>query len=112
MNNIYVGRLARSVNEAKLRALFEPFGDITSLRVIKDRMTGDPRCAFVQFTNDDSGQQAIEQLNGTVLEGRNIIVSVARPQEPRTNGGGGGNGGNGGGGFRSQGPRPPRFNRF
>ena len=94
---LYVGNLSYSVNDSTLRALFEPFGNIESARVISDRDTGSSKgFGFVEMSDAD-GQKAMGALNGQELEGRALRVNEARPQEPRT-GGGGGRGGYGGGG--------------
>jgi cold-inducible RNA-binding protein len=111
--NIYVGNLAHSVDEATLRVKFEEFGDVTAVKIIKDRFTGSPRgFAFVEMSVDADAQRAIEELNGQDIGGRQVTVNEARPQEPRAGGGGGrgfghGNGGGGAprqsGGFRKPG---------
>jgi cold-inducible RNA-binding protein len=106
--NIYVGNLSHSVDEETLRARFEEFGEVSSVKIIKDRFTGNPRgFAFVEMPADSDGQNAISSLNGQDIGGRQVTVNEARPQEPRTGGfnRGGGNGGGGsrGGGFRKPG---------
>ena len=105
---IFVGNLSRSVSEDKLRAAFEPFGEIKSVRVIKDRMTGQSRgFAFVDMPNQTEAQAAMDALNNTEVEGRQIRLNEARQQEeraPRSFGDGerrsSFGGGNGGGGYR------------
>jgi len=97
--NIYVGNLSHSVDEATLRARFEEFGDVASVKIIKDRFTGSPRgFAFVEMTVDSDAQNAIQSLNGQDIGGRQVTVNEARPQEPRAGGNGGGGGGRFGGG--------------
>ncbi len=104
---LYVGNLPYSVQDDTLQNAFSQFGTVESARVITDRETGRSKgFGFVEMAADDEASQAIEQLNGTPLEGRNITVSEARPQAPRQGGGGGGGGfrgGSGGGGGRSGG---------
>jgi len=103
---LYVGNLAYSVNDSTLRALFEPFGNIESARVISDRDTGSSKgFGFVEMPDAD-GQKAMGALNGQDHGGRALKVNEARPQEARTGGGGGGGGrggyGGGGGGGRGR----------
>ncbi|HKC24544.1 MAG TPA: RNA-binding protein, partial [Thermoanaerobaculia bacterium] len=93
---LYVGNLAYSVNDTTLRALFEPFGEVESARVISDRDTGSSKgFGFVEMS-DDGAQKAMGALNGREHDGRTLRVNEARPQESR---GGGGYGGGGGGGY-------------
>jgi len=97
--NIYVGNLAHSATEETLRPLFEQFGEIVSIKIITDRLTGRPRgFAFVQMSSNEEAQNAINKLNGYELEGRKLTVNEARPRPKRE--------GQGGGGPRS------RFNRY
>jgi RNA recognition motif-containing protein len=91
---LYVGNLSYSVNDSTLRALFEPFGNIESARVISDRDTGSSKgFGFVEMADAD-GQKAMGALNGKDNDGRALKVNEAKPQENR---GGGGYGGGGGG---------------
>jgi RNA recognition motif-containing protein len=99
---IFVGNLSRFVSEEVLRGLFEPFGEIKSVKIIKDKLTGQSRgFGFVEMADDSAAQQAMAELNDKEVEGRQIRVNEARPQEqrPRT-AGGGSRGGFGGGGSR------------
>lgn len=115
---IYVGNLAFSVSEELLNSTFAQFGTVDSAKIITDRETGRSKgFGFVEMASDDEASQAIEKLNGTELNGRNMNVSEARPQEdrPRRSGGGGfggprggGGGGRGGFGSRPGGNRGPR----
>ena len=105
---LYVGNLSFSTSEAQLRDLFAQHGTVTSASLVMDRDTGRPRgFGFVEM--DDAGAQAaIAALNGKNIDGRNLTVNEARPQEPRTGGFGGprrgpGSGGPGGGGRRGPG---------
>ena len=104
--NIYVGNLSREVTEDELRKAFEPFGQVTSVNVIKDRYSNESRgFGFVEMATKSEAQAAITGLNGTSLGDRTLSVSEARP---RTEGGGGrrpfgGGGGGGGGGFGGRG---------
>jgi len=91
--NIYVGNLPHSTGEDALRQLFENFGNVVSVKIIVDKFTGNPRgFAFVQMETKEDGQKAIDELNGSELEGRRLVVNEARPKRPQTRGGGGGGG--------------------
>ena len=118
MKNLFVGNMSFQTTEADLRALFEPFGQLSRVHIAMDRETGRARgFAFVEMPNDAEAAKAIQGLDGKDLGGRNIKVNEARPKEgggggggsrgpggPRGSGGGGGNGGpRGGGGGNSRG---------
>ena len=82
--NIYVGNLIRSVTEDQLRELFSAYGEVTTVRIIKDRETGMVRgFAFVEMPNDEDAQKAIDALNGQDYEGRTMRVNEAQPREAR-----------------------------
>ncbi len=94
---LYVGGLPYSTSEGELEELFASYGQIESVRIITDRMTGRSRgFGFVEMSSEDECQQAIDALNGKDFNGRNLTVNKARPRE---NFGGGGHGG--GGGYKS-----------
>ena len=99
-NKLYVGNFPYSVDEAQLRTLFAPYGEISELRLIMDRDTGRPKgFGFITFATQMAAEKALEQ-NGKDLGGRPLKVNIAT-DKPRTGGGGGGfRGGNGGGGNR------------
>ena len=80
--------------------MFAQFGSVSKALIIEDRETGRSKgFGFVEMDDDAAGQEAIKQLDGVELDGRNMKVNEARPREPRENrGGGGGYGGGGGGG--------------
>lgn len=83
--NLYVGNLPWGTTDDELQSTFAEFGEVTSAQVIVDRETGRSRgFAFVEMS--DGGAAAIEQLNGTELGGRRIVVNEARPREPRGGG--------------------------
>ncbi len=101
---LYVGNLSFSVTEGSLQDMFAPFGNVESARLITDRDSGRSKgFGFVEFSSDDEAEKAIAEMNGKEVEGRALTVNEARPQEPRTGGGGrggfGGGGRGGGGGF-------------
>ena len=97
---LYIGNLPYSVTETALRELFAQAGEVSSVSIITDRDTGQPRgFAFVEMASDAAAAQAISQINGKSLGERSITVAEARPQRERSSfGGGGGGGGYGGGG--------------
>jgi len=96
-NRLFVGNLDYSTVEAQLREAFAPFGEVVSATVVVDRMTGQSRgFGFVELQTAEQAERAIQSLDGTVLNGRSINVSIAR--ERKGGGGGGGFGGGGGGG--------------
>jgi len=101
---LYVGNLPFSANNQTLQDRFSQFGAVDSVDVITDRDTGQSKgFAFVEMSNNDEAQKAMEELNGINLDGREIKVSEAKPKAPRSShrgggyGGGGYGGGNGGG---------------
>lgn len=106
MTNIYVGNLAFSATEDDLRNAFEQYGEVATVNIIMDRETGRSRgFAFVEMADADGAKDAIENLDGQDISGRNVTVNEARPRAPRSGGGGGGGRGGygGGGGGRSGG---------
>lgn len=102
---LYVGNLSYTTTEEGLNAKFSEFGALDSVNLIIDRETGRSKgFAFVEMANDEEAKSAIQALDGTEFDGRNIRVSEAKPQERRSGGnrgfGGGGGRGFGGGGHR------------
>jgi len=97
--NIYVGNLDREVTEAELRELFQAFGQVASVNILKDRHSGQPRgFCFVEMPNRDEGQAAIEGLKGKSLRERTLDIAEAQPR-PKGGGGGRSFGNRRGGGF-------------
>jgi RNA recognition motif-containing protein len=91
MLNIYVGNLSFDTGEGDLEQLFGQHGEVEEVQIISDRDTGRSRgFGFVKMRDDNAGRTAIEQLNGSDLGGRNIIVNEAKPRPERSRGGGGG----------------------
>jgi RNA recognition motif-containing protein len=85
--NIYVGNLSREANQEDLRQAFEAFGQVTSVKIITDRYTGDSRgFGFVEMSNSPEAQSAINGLDGTDLKGRTLKVNQARPRYDRSRG--------------------------
>ena len=87
--NIYVGNLTFETTEDKLHVAFAEYGEVTSARVITDRMTGRSRgFGFVEMANQEEAEAAIKAMNGRDVEGRTLTVNEARPREERGGGGG------------------------
>ncbi len=79
--NIYVGNLSFDATEEDLRQAFDPYGEISSVRVITDRDSGRSKgFGFVEMANDTEAQSAISGLNGKELQGRTLKVDEARPR--------------------------------
>ena len=86
---LYVGNLSYATREEELRELFAQAGTVTSSTVVKDRDTGRSRgFAFVEMSNSDEAQQAINMFHGTQFHERTLTVNIARPREERGRGGG------------------------
>jgi cold-inducible RNA-binding protein len=102
--NIYVGNLAYGVTQEDLTEAFSSFGRVTTVKIIIDRETGNPRgFAFVEMADNNEALKAIQGMNGVEIQGRAISANEARPRAPGGPGGGGGGGrsfGGGGGGGR------------
>lgn len=95
--DIYVGNLAYSTTDDGLKAAFAAFGEVTSARVVTDRMSGRSKgFGFVEMPDHTQAEAAINALNGQELDGRTIRVNESQPK-PRGERGGGGRGGFGGG---------------
>ncbi|MBO9594677.1 RNA-binding protein [Niabella pedocola] len=111
--NIYVGNLSWNLKDQDLQNLFAPYGEVTSAKIVSDKFTNRSKgFGFVEMASDDEAKAAIEALNGTEVDGRNIVVNESRPKEGGSGGGGGykkrsfgqsGGGYNkGGGGYRDR----------
>lgn len=97
---LYVGNLPYAVTEEKLREHFARHGSVVSARIITDKFSGRSKgFGFVEMGSSEEAERATAALNGTEFEGRTIVVSEARPQQPRESRGGGGG-------------RPPRSDRW
>ena len=105
-SKLYVGNLSYSVRDDDLQQQFSAYGDVQSAKVMMDRDTGRSKgFGFVEMGSADQAEAAISGMNGQNVGGRDMVVNIARPMEPRTGGGGfgggrreGGGGGYGGGG--------------
>lgn len=81
---LFVGSLPWAIDDQGLEDLFKDFGTVTSAKVIIDRETNRSKgFGFVEFEDDTAAKAAIDQLNGSDVQGRSIVVNEARPLEPR-----------------------------
>ncbi|MCI0478206.1 MAG: RNA-binding protein [Anaerolineales bacterium] len=95
---LYVGNLSYNMSEGDLQRLFAQAGEVKEVSLIMDRTTRQSKgFGFVEMATDADAQKAIEMFNEYELDGRKLIVNVARPREERGGGGGGYRGGGGGG---------------
>ncbi len=79
--NIYVGNLSFKVEESELTKLFEEYGAVSSVKIINDKYSGRSKgFGFVVMDNDDEAKNAINELNGAVVDSREIVVNEARPR--------------------------------
>jgi cold-inducible RNA-binding protein len=95
VKKLFVGSLAWATNDDNLAAHFASCGTVASAKVVTDRESGRSRgFGFVEFENDAEADAAVEKLNNSDLDGRQITVNEARPREdkPRRDFGGGGGG--------------------
>lgn len=104
MSKVFVGNLSFDTTREEIEALFAPLGEIADIAIPTDRDSGRPRgFAFVTYASAEHATQAIQQLDGRELGGRNLRVNEASERPARSFGGGGGGfsrppGGGGGGG--------------
>ena len=78
--NIYVGNISWGLNDQDLENLFAEHGTVTSAKIITDKMTGRSRgFGFVEMS--DGAEAAIEALNGTEVDGRELVVNESRPKD-------------------------------
>ncbi len=101
---LYVGNLLYEVTDEELNQLFSQAGAVATAQVIRYQDTGRSKgFGFVEMATEEDAQKAIDMFNGQDNKGRKLVVSEARPMQPRTGGGGGGfrrggdRGGRGGG---------------
>jgi len=91
--NIYVGNISWNLSDQDLSDLFTPYGEVASAKIVMDKFTQRSKgFGFVEMPNDEQAQAAIAQLNGSEVDGRNLVVNESRPKE----------GGSGGGGFKKR----------
>ncbi len=81
---VYVGNLAYSIDESKLREMFSSYGELSEVIIIKDKFSGRPKgFGFITFAADDAAKTAIKEMNGKEVEGRAMTVNEAKPMEER-----------------------------
>jgi len=81
---IYVGNLSYNMTDEEMEKLFTAFGEVTENKVIMDRESGRSKgFGFIEMPNQEEGEEAIKQLDGKEIDGRNIKVNVAKPKENR-----------------------------
>jgi len=86
--NIYVGNLPKTTTEEAVRKVFEKYGEVAEVKLIKDQYTGEFRgFGFIEMPAKSDAQKAIQEVNGTELEGNTLIVNEARPRRDRSGGG-------------------------
>jgi len=82
--DIFVGNIAFTSSEEDLRTAFAQYGEVSAVKIVKDRETGRSRgFAFVTMPNDNEAQKAIDSLNNAELQGRSIRVNPSKPREDR-----------------------------
>jgi len=82
--NIYLGNIAWSMTEDSVEALFAEFGTVSSVKIIADKYSGRSKgFGFVEMEDDAAAQAAIDALNDSEHDGRNLRVNQARPRETR-----------------------------
>lgn len=105
---LYVGNLSFRTEENTLQDIFAQAGPVASVRLMRDKATGQSRgFAFVEMETEDAAQAAIDRFNNQELEGRKLTVNEARPQPEFSGAGRGDRGGFGGGGGNRR--REPRW---
>jgi cold-inducible RNA-binding protein len=103
---LFVGNLPYSATQDQLSSIFAEFGEVTSVSLITDKMSGRSKgFAFVEYATEEAAQAAIEGMKEQKIDDRDVVINVARPRKPREFGGGGGFDNRGGGGNRSFGNR-------
>jgi RNA recognition motif-containing protein len=80
--NIYVSNLSFNIQDEDLRGFFTPYGEVTSAKVITDKLSGKSRgFGFVEMSDEAAAKKAISELDNGTVDGRNIRVTEARPKE-------------------------------
>lgn len=90
--NIYIGNMSFDTTEAQLRQAFEAFGEVSTVNIVTDKQSGEPRgFAFVEMAGKNEAAAAISGLNGKDLNGRALNVNEAKPRAQSGNRSGGNN---------------------
>ncbi len=80
--NIFIARLDYNTDEFSLRDAFEAFGEVSSVKIVMDKVTGRSKgYGFVEMPNDEEANSAISGLNDSELDGRTIVVKQSEPRE-------------------------------
>lgn len=83
--NIYVSNLSFAVQDEDLKSYFAEYGEVSSAKVITDKLTGRSRgFGFVEMPDDTAAQKAITELDGATVDGRAIKVMEAKPREEKS----------------------------
>ena len=78
--NIYAGNLNYTLTEEALEKVFTEYGEVTSVKIIRDKYTDQSKgFGFIEMADDAAAQKAIDELNGTEINGRELRVNQARP---------------------------------
>jgi RNA recognition motif-containing protein len=79
--NLFVANISRTVKEDVLKALFSEFGEVISVKIVEDKVTGDSKgFGFVEMKNDNHALEAVKKLTNAAFFGKNLVVSKARPK--------------------------------
>lgn len=79
---LYVGNVPFSLKEEELQNVFSQFGEVTSVKIIKDKFTGKSKgFAFVEMSSSEAGNNAVSQVNGMEVKGRQLKVNEAKPRQ-------------------------------
>jgi cold-inducible RNA-binding protein len=82
MKKLFVGSLPWAVDDAKLAEIFAAAGNVISAQVIMDRQTGRSKgFGFVEMSTEEEAENAVKTLDGSEVDGRKIVVNIARPRE-------------------------------
>jgi cold-inducible RNA-binding protein len=84
-NKLFVGNLSFNTTENDLQDAFTPHGAVVETNLITDHATGKARgFAFVTMSSDGEAQNAVTAMNGKSIDGRDLVVNIARPRESRS----------------------------
>lgn len=82
MKKLFVGNLSYSITDDQFKALFATYGTIVSINIVKDKFSGRSKgFGFVEFEKEEEAQAAMQALDGSAQDGRNIVVKEAKPRE-------------------------------
>ena len=96
--NIYIGNLAPQVSDQELENLFKQYGELKSVKIIRDMFTGDSKgFGFIEMKDKAAAETAIKELNAKEMSGKKIVVNEARPKSDNRRGGNNRGGGRGSG---------------